>query len=174
MRCLRPVHDVHPGTVRLRQMRRETAGRSSLRPAGAELADHDLHGTYSTTVPRNISTQKPATLARTPMDLVDVPDPGFLLPDWVITKPRLTGVCGSDAKQVFMDFGEMNMDNPMRDFSSMPQVLGHEVVADVVALGPEAEGLDVGDRVVLNPWLSCVPRGVSPGGRAGRSSSIPH
>jgi len=103
-----------------------------------------------------------AALARTPMDLVDMDDPGYLLPDWVITQPRLTGVCGSDAKQVFMDFGEMNMDNPMRDFSSMPQVLGHEVVADVIALGPEAEGLDVGDRVVLNPWLSCAPRGVSP------------
>ena len=27
-----------------------------------------------------------------------------------------------------MDFGEMNLDNPMTDFSSMPQVLGHEVV----------------------------------------------
>ena len=37
-----------------------------------------------------------------------------------------------------------------------------QVVADVVALGPQAEGLDVGDRVVLNPWLSCAPRGVSP------------
>ena len=103
-----------------------------------------------------------AALARTPMDLVEMPDPEFLLPDWVITKPLLTGVCGSDSKQVFMDFGEMNMDNPMRDFSSMPQVLGHEVVAEVVALGPEAEGVEIGDRVVLNPWLSCVPRGVSP------------
>jgi threonine dehydrogenase-like Zn-dependent dehydrogenase len=41
-------------------------------------------------------------------------------------------------------------------------VLGHEVVADVVALGPAAEGLEVGDRVVLNPWLSCRPRGVDP------------
>jgi threonine dehydrogenase-like Zn-dependent dehydrogenase len=41
-------------------------------------------------------------------------------------------------------------------------VLGHEVVADVVALGPDARGLEVGDRVVLNPWLSCAPRGVSP------------
>ena len=61
-----------------------------------------------------------------------------------------------------MDWGEGGGDNPMRDFSSMPQVLGHEVVAEVVALGPEAEGVDVGDRVVLNPWLSCVPRGVSP------------
>ena len=102
-------------------------------------------------------------LARTPMRLVDLDDPGFLGPDWVVTRPRLTGICGSDAKQVFMDFGEdVARDNPMMDFFSMPQVMGHEVVADVVALGPQAEGLDVGDRVVLNPWLSCGPRGIEP------------
>ena len=53
-------------------------------------------------------------------------------------------------------------DNPMKAFFSLPQVLGHEVVADVVALGPGGEGLEVGDRVVLNPWLSCGPRGVTP------------
>ena len=50
----------------------------------------------------------------------------------------------------------------MMDFTSFPQVLGHEVVADVVEVGAEAEGLSVGDRVVLNPWLSCAPRGISP------------
>ena len=62
-----------------------------------------------------------------------------------------------------MDWGEVRSpDNPMKAFFSLPQVLGHEVVADVVALGPEAEGLEVGDRVVLNPWLSCGPRGVEP------------
>jgi threonine dehydrogenase-like Zn-dependent dehydrogenase len=102
-------------------------------------------------------------LAHTPMQLVDMDDPEFLLPDWVITKPRLTGICGSDSKQVFMDWGNVGgQDNPMKAFFSLPQVLGHEVVADVVALGPEAEGLEVGDRVVLNPWLSCGPRGVDP------------
>jgi threonine dehydrogenase-like Zn-dependent dehydrogenase len=102
-------------------------------------------------------------LAHTPMKLVDMDEPGFLLPDWVVTKPRLTGICGSDAKQVFMDWGEVRSpDNPMKAFFSLPQVLGHEVVANVVALGPEAEGLEIGDRVVLNPWLSCAPRGVTP------------
>jgi threonine dehydrogenase-like Zn-dependent dehydrogenase len=102
-------------------------------------------------------------LAQTPMKLVDLDDPGFLRPDWVVTKPRLTGICGSDSKQVFMDWGEVQSpDNPMKAFFSLPQVLGHEVVADVTALGPEAEGLEVGDRVVLNPWLSCGPRGVHP------------
>ena len=105
-----------------------------------------------------------AALAVTPMRSVDVDDPGFLRPDWVVTRPRLTGICGSDAKQVFIDWGRTSKaaDNPMIDFSSFPQILGHEVVADVVALGPEAEGLDVGDRVVLNPWLSCAPRGCRP------------
>jgi threonine dehydrogenase-like Zn-dependent dehydrogenase len=103
-----------------------------------------------------------AGLASTPMRLMEVDDPGFLRPDWVVTRPRLTGICGSDAKQVFMDFGEVGTDNPMIHFTTFPQILGHEVVADVVALGPEAEGVEVGDRVVLNPWLSCGPRGVSP------------
>src|SRR5712691_6454419 len=105
-----------------------------------------------------------AGLARTPMRLVDdYTDPGFLLPDWVVTRPRLTGICGSDAKQVFMDWENVaTPDNPMKAFFSLPQVLGHEVVADVVALGPDAEGFEVGDRVVLNPWLSCAPRGVDP------------
>ncbi|MGH8983711.1 MAG: zinc-dependent alcohol dehydrogenase [Acidimicrobiia bacterium] len=103
-------------------------------------------------------------LAHAPMKLVERDDPSFLLPDWVVTRPRITGICGSDAKQVFMDWGEevASPDNPMRGFFSLPQVLGHEVVADVVELGPQAEGLEVGDRVVLNPWLSCAPRGVDP------------
>jgi threonine dehydrogenase-like Zn-dependent dehydrogenase len=102
-------------------------------------------------------------LARTPMALREIDAPGFLRPDWVLTRPRLTGICGSDAKQVLMDFGDVRTaDNSMKAFFSLPQVLGHEVVADVVALGPEAEGVDVGDRVVLDPWLTCVPRGVSP------------
>ena len=47
------------------------------------------------------------SLAKAPMRFTDVDDPTFLLPDWVITKPRLTGICGSDSKQVFMDWGEV-------------------------------------------------------------------
>ena len=60
------------------------------------------------------------------------------------------------------DFGDGDIDNPMSAFSSLPHVPGHEVVAEVVELGPEAQGLEVGDRVVLNPWLTCAPRGVEP------------
>lgn len=111
-------------------------------------------------------------LAKTPMRIVDVDDPTLPAPDWVLTRPRLTGICGSEAKQVFFDYASFTSpdrtgpdgfrDNPMKSFISFPHVMGHEVVADVVEVGPEAEGLEVGDRVVLNPWLTCAPRGVSP------------
>ena len=38
--------------------------------------------------------------------LRQLPDPQLPHEDWVITRPRLTGVCGSDSKQILMDFGE--------------------------------------------------------------------
>ncbi len=82
--------------------------------------------------------------------------------DWVVTRPLLAGVCGSDAKLVLGDFASGDIDNPMAAFSSLPHVPGHEVVAEVVALGPQARGVEVGQRVVLNPWLSCAPRGITP------------
>lgn len=101
-------------------------------------------------------------LARTPVALKEIPDARPLRPDWFVTRPRLTGICGSDSKQILLDFGDGDSDNAMSGFCSFPQVMGHEVVADVTELGPEAEGFDVGQRVVLNPWLSCKPRGITP------------
>ena len=99
-------------------------------------------------------------LATTPMALQEVPDPPLLADDWAVLRTRLCGICGSDTKQVLMDF-EDAADSPMTAFISFPQVLGHEVVADVVEAGPEA-GVSAGQRVVLNPWLSCGPRGITP------------
>jgi len=101
-------------------------------------------------------------LAVTPVALRDIPDARPLRPDWFVTRPRLTGICGSDSKQILLDFGDGDSDNAMSGLCSFPQVMGHEVVAEVVELGPEAEGFDLGQRVVLNPWLSCAPRGIVP------------
>jgi threonine dehydrogenase-like Zn-dependent dehydrogenase len=99
-------------------------------------------------------------LAATPMDLREIADPELRGPDWTVLRTRLTGICGSDTKQVLMDF-EDGGDSPMTAFISFPQVLGHEVVATVEEAGPDA-GVDVGQRVVLNPWLSCEVRGIAP------------
>jgi threonine dehydrogenase-like Zn-dependent dehydrogenase len=99
-------------------------------------------------------------LAVTPMRLMDVPETGFLRPDWTIVEPILAGICGSDSKMSLLDFGDEDTDNAMAGLCSFPQVMGHEVVGTVAALGPEARGFEVGQRVVINPWLSCAPRGI--------------
>jgi len=101
-------------------------------------------------------------LAAIPFGLHEIDDARAVRPDWVVTKPILSGICGSDAKLVLGDFNTGDIDNPMAAFSSLPHVPGHEVVAEVTALGPAARGLDVGQRVVLNPWLTCAPRGITP------------
>ena len=46
-------------------------------------------------------------LARTPTRLVDIDEPGFLRPDWVVTRPRLVGICGSESKAVFLDYASL-------------------------------------------------------------------
>jgi threonine dehydrogenase-like Zn-dependent dehydrogenase len=101
-------------------------------------------------------------LAVTPMALHDVDPPKRFGDDWVVLKTRLTGICGSDSKQVFMDAGGDATDFSMTAFISFPQVLGHEVVANVVETGPDAGGLQEGQRVLLQCWLSCAPRGITP------------
>jgi threonine dehydrogenase-like Zn-dependent dehydrogenase len=101
-------------------------------------------------------------LARVPMQLRDIDDAKPLFDDWVVVKPRLTGICGSDAKQIFDDFGIDGSESPSAGFFSMPQVLGHEVVGDVVSVGPAVSRVSVGQRVVLDPWLGCRPRGIDP------------
>jgi alcohol dehydrogenase/propanol-preferring alcohol dehydrogenase len=37
----------------------------------------------------------------------------------------------------------------------LPRVLGHEIAGTVVALGPEARGVKIGDHRVVYPWLGC-------------------
>jgi threonine dehydrogenase-like Zn-dependent dehydrogenase len=101
-------------------------------------------------------------LASTPMNLIEVEDPKPMAPDWVVLRSRLTGICGSDSKQVFMENAEAEIDNAMTAVISFPQVLGHELVATVEETGPEATDVELGQRVVLNPWLSCGPRGIDP------------
>lgn len=105
--------------------------------------------------------EAPGRLAGTPMRLEEVDAPAVRDDDWAVLRTRLCGICGSDAKQVFLDG---DGDNPMTAFISFPQVLGHEVVATVEDAGPAVvdAGFEPGQRVVLNPWLSCAPRGVDP------------
>ncbi|MBW2229325.1 MAG: alcohol dehydrogenase catalytic domain-containing protein [Deltaproteobacteria bacterium] len=92
-----------------------------------------------------------------PIQLLEIDEPTLPADDWLVLETRLCGVCGSDSKQVFMNGA---IDNPMTSMISFPQVLGHEVVGVVDSVGPAVRARRVGERVVLNPWLSCATRGL--------------
>jgi len=94
-----------------------------------------------------------------PAQLKEIAEPTLPAEDWVVLRTRLCGLCGSDYKQIFMNGA---FDNPMTAMISFPQVLGHEVVGVVDSVGPRVTSLAPGQRVVLNPWLSCGPRGLPP------------
>ncbi len=85
-----------------------------------------------------------------PVRLEEVPSPVPPAPGWVMCNTILSGICGSDTKQIFL---HGSRDNPLTGLVSFPHVLGHEAVAIRA---------DTGQRVVVNPWLSCEPRGVEP------------
>jgi threonine dehydrogenase-like Zn-dependent dehydrogenase len=92
-----------------------------------------------------------------PMQLREVGEPALPADDWLLLRTRAAGLCGSDYKQVFLKGG---IDNPMTSLISFPQVLGHEVVGVVERVGPRVRTRRPGERVVLNPWLSCATRGM--------------
>ncbi len=92
-----------------------------------------------------------------PLQMREIEEPRLPADDWLALRTRLCGLCGSDYKQVFLNG---TYDNPMTAVISFPQVLGHEVVATVDRVGPAVSSRQIGDRVVLNPWLSCATRGL--------------
>jgi threonine dehydrogenase-like Zn-dependent dehydrogenase len=94
-----------------------------------------------------------------PIRYETVPDPELPGDDWVRVRTRLAGICGSDVKQVLLRGA---LDNPLAALISLPHVLGHEAVGVIEAVGPGVRERRVGERVVLNPWLSCIPRGIDP------------
>jgi threonine dehydrogenase-like Zn-dependent dehydrogenase len=101
-----------------------------------------------------------AFVARTaPIRLREIEEVQLPGNDWVRIRTSLCGLCGSDYKQVFLNGAT---DNPMTAVISFPQVLGHEVVGVIEEVGPDVRERQVGERVVLNPWLSCAPRGLEP------------
>jgi len=86
--------------------------------------------------------------------LQDVPDP--VLPDshWVRLEVILAGICGSDIGNITYASSPV-----MEPFGSFPAVLGHEVLGRVTEVGPGVTAVEVGQRVVLEPMLSCRVRG---------------
>lgn len=94
-----------------------------------------------------------------PVRLVSIPEPELPADDWLRVRTHLAGICGSDSKQVLLHGG---LDNPITALLSFPHVLGHEATGVIESTGSRVSQRRVGERVVVNPWLSCAPRGIDP------------
>lgn len=71
----------------------------------------------------------------------------------VLVKMVACGVCHSD---IHLHDGHFDLGNGKQlDVGRPGLVLGHEIFGEVVAVGPEAEGVEIGDRRVVYPWIGC-------------------
>ena len=86
-----------------------------------------------------------------------LPRPALPGPDWVRLRPLLCGICGSD-----MALLTGRSSPALSPFTSFPAVLGHEILAEVTERGRDVPGIAVGDRVVVDPFISCEMRGLAP------------
>jgi len=90
-----------------------------------------------------------------PLRLKEVPFTPFD-PGWVVLRNRLCGICGSDLN--LLKGAESLLLEP---YTSLPTVLGHEVVAQVEQ-APAGSQWRPGERVVVEPLLPCEVRGLAP------------
>jgi threonine dehydrogenase-like Zn-dependent dehydrogenase len=79
-------------------------------------------------------------------------------PSWARLRPTLAGICGTDLGLLTGHASPI-----LSPFSSFPAVLGHEVVAVVEEAG-KASGVVAGQRVVVDPVISCFVRELEPCG----------
>ncbi len=87
--------------------------------------------------------------------LTEIAEPQLLTPEWVKIRPRLSGICGSDLATITAKGSTY-----FSPFTSSSFVLGHEIVGEIAEIGSEIDGFVVGDRVIIEPVLSCAIRGI--------------
>lgn len=76
----------------------------------------------------------------------------------VLLKVKAAGVCHSDLHiwEGGYDLGHGRKPLSLKDRGvSLPLTMGHETVGEVVAFGPDAKGVAVGDIRLVYPWQGC-------------------
>lgn len=75
----------------------------------------------------------------------------------VLIEVTACGVCHSDLHlhQGYFDLGQGNKLSISDRGLSLPFTLGHETAGKAAALGPDAEGVEIGQSYVVYPWIGC-------------------
>lgn len=89
---------------------------------------------------RSIVVEKPGrlTIAESPMP----PSPGE---DEVVVKIKAVGICGSDS----------HIYHGRSAFATYPRIIGHEMAGEIYQKGSGVKDLKPGDRVAIDPVVSC-------------------
>ena len=80
------------------------------------------------------------------LEIAERPIPQIPQDDWVLIKNEGCGVCGSDL-HILAD--------PPGFEATLGAVLGHEFLGHVVEVGSKIQEIKVGDRVAINPNITC-------------------
>lgn len=86
----------------------------------------------------------------------DVEEPALPGDDWVRLDVLEAGICGTDIGTLTFKSSPI-----LEPFGSFPAVLGHEVLARVREVGPAVRRVEPGQRVAVDPLISCTMRGFS-------------
>jgi L-iditol 2-dehydrogenase len=87
----------------------------------------------------------------------DVDPPALPGPDWVRIKTSLSGICGSDLSAI-----TANDSFTLEPFGAYPFTFGHENIGTIDDVGANGGTFRAGQRVIVNPMLSCTQRGLDP------------
>ena len=91
------------------------------------------------------------------VSLDDVEPPALPGKGWVRVETTISGICGSDLAAV-----TAHDSFTLEPFGAYPFTFGHENVGRVAETGAAVTGWSVGDRVIVNPMMGCLQRGLSP------------
>lgn len=79
------------------------------------------------------------------IEIVDIPKPVIEKPDDVIVKITSGGICGSD----------IGIWNGTNSLATYPRVIGHEFGGIVTEVGADVTQVKIGDKVAVDPVISC-------------------
>ena len=86
-----------------------------------------------------IEVTKPGQINIVERPIPDIKD------DEVLIKIKAAGVCGSD----------VHIYHGKNAFATYPRVVGHEFAGEIIKIGKEVKELKIGDRVAVDPVVSC-------------------
>jgi threonine dehydrogenase-like Zn-dependent dehydrogenase len=88
------------------------------------------------------------------LSMVDIPEQPLPNNEWVRVRTRFGGICGSDISLI-----QLHASTSTTPYTSFPFIVGHENTGRIAQLGANVKGFALGQRVVVDPLLSCRVRG---------------